>query len=290
MRQLLLLLLIPFSTNLHAVITFGDPTNNAMPPTNGAPWNYIGQVNGSSAIYLGNSWALTAFHVGPGNLILGGTTYTYTGTSHRLTTLSPNDADMILFQINGDPGLTPLPLNSTPPSPGSQVTMIGFGFDQGSLIQWDAGWVTIPPSTNPVAFQGYPWLPTTSKKWGYGNIVQYFPTPIDAGNGPNWSFNTTFLLSEDYGQGAAHDSGGGVFYYNGTEWELVGMMFAVTAHTGQPVNTSVNGNQTIHATIAAYKPEILSVTNIPEPSTYALLILGAASCLWFSRSKKRLST
>lgn len=278
-------ILILFFTPLthQAVITAGDISNNIIAPTNGAPWQYVGKVSGgASAIYLGNGWALTAFHSGPGDLTLGSNTYTYTGTSHRLSTLSPNDADMILFKISGDPGLLPIPMLSTPANVGSQVTMIGYGLDQGSLIQWDSSWNTIPPSLNPMAYQGYSWLGSGSKKWGLGNINAYQPTPVNAGSGPNWSFNTTFLFMEDYGQGASGDSGGGVFYYDNSEWQLAGMMFAITAHTGQPGSTSASGNQTYHANIVPYKAEILAVTSIPEPSTYALIGLGTLLLFWAS--------
>jgi hypothetical protein len=271
-----------------AVITAGNHTDNVIAPSNGAPWNYVGQVTGgASAIYLGNSWALTAFHSGPGPLTLGSTTYSYTGISHRLTTLSPNDADMILFKINGDPGLAPILINNTSPPTGTQVTLIGYGKDQGPFTQWDAGWNTIPPSTNPMVYQGYQWLPTNAKAWGLGNINTYFSTPVDAGSGPNWSFNTTFLFMEDYAQGSPGDSGGGVFYYNGSLWELTGMMFATNNYSGQPGNTSVTGNQTFHATLAAYKNEILAVTAIPEPTTPLLITLGLTLLLTITTKLKR---
>jgi len=40
--------------------------NTGWPASNATGWNYVGQDNGSSAVYLGNGWVLTAAHVGAG--------------------------------------------------------------------------------------------------------------------------------------------------------------------------------------------------------------------------------
>jgi len=87
-------------------------------------WNYVGQVNGASGVYLGNGWVLTAAHVGMGNFILSGNTYeAVAGSSHSISN-SNGTVDVVLFQINttalGSNAILSLPalvLNSSGRSP-----------------------------------------------------------------------------------------------------------------------------------------------------------------------------
>ena len=61
------------------------------------------------------------------------------------------------------------------------------------------------------------------------------------------------------------DSGGAVFLKRGSQWELVGMMFAITIYDGQPYfTTAVFGQSTYLADIAWYKPQIESIIAAPE--------------------------
>ena len=59
------------------------------------------------------------------------------------------------------------------------------------------------------------------------------------------------------------DSGGGVFYNNGSQWELAGIMLAVSVLEGQPENTAVFGNITVAADLSAYRDQILSIISRP---------------------------
>jgi hypothetical protein len=74
---------------------------------------------------------------------------------------------------------------------------------------------------------------------------------------------------------APGDSGGGVFFKNGANWELAGIMIAGSVFNGQP-EAAVYGNQSFIADIATYRSEILSV--IPEPGTASILIAGGLWC------------
>ncbi len=58
------------------------PTNADIPGwTAGWPsvgttgWDYVGQAGSASGVYMGNSWVLTAGHVGPHTFTLGETAY-----------------------------------------------------------------------------------------------------------------------------------------------------------------------------------------------------------------------
>src|SRR4051812_19203665 len=66
-----------------AVIDAHSQTNS-VPPTDGVPWDNVGSHNGSSGVYLGERWVLSAWHVGPGDISLLGANYTYDGIYFRL--------------------------------------------------------------------------------------------------------------------------------------------------------------------------------------------------------------
>lgn len=75
-------------------------------------------------------------------------------------------------------------------------------------------------------------------------------------------------------QAASGDSGGALFYKNGSTWELLGILSAVatfsdSAYTpdNQPGGTAVDGNLTFSVSIPAYRSAIL--TAIPEPADVA---------------------
>ena len=61
------------------------------------------------------------------------------------------------------------------------------------------------------------------------------------------------------------DSGGAVFYDNGSQWELAGILFAISLLGGQPPSTSIYGNVTHMVDLAVYRDEILDVIALPEP-------------------------
>ncbi|HWB60232.1 MAG TPA: hypothetical protein VG733_12120, partial [Chthoniobacteraceae bacterium] len=101
--------LIPYDTG-----TDTDNTYNTTPPLNGAPWNYVAEVTNAdvstdaSAVYLGNGFLITANHVNLGtSVLLDGTSYTIDAS---YTPEQVGDADLKLFKILGNPGLTTLPL------------------------------------------------------------------------------------------------------------------------------------------------------------------------------------
>src|SRR4051812_44329093 len=76
MRSRLLLLAAVVAAQLapiaRAVIVYGgDGTQNTTAPGNGAPWDHVGTIGGATGVFLGsyggNSWVITANHVGAGD-------------------------------------------------------------------------------------------------------------------------------------------------------------------------------------------------------------------------------
>jgi hypothetical protein len=67
-------------------------------------------------------------------------------------------------------------------------------------------------------------------------------------------------------QAAIGDSGRAVFAWNGLQWQLAGIMFAVgSLYTDQQPATSMYGNLTLSADLSFYRSQILDVMAMPEP-------------------------
>ncbi len=226
--------------------------------------NHVGIVNnGESGVYLGNyqskSWVLTANHVGPGSFELGGITYSaVAGSGHQLLNPDSTPSDFLLFQIDGDPGLSPLNLASASPKNGAQVFMIGFGQSgQPNRCYWiDAGGPWIPtvagdPAANRI---GCRWTGVQPglERWGSGSVAG-----STRGINQTRAFFTKFLDQKNNAGAAAGDSGGGVFIRQGDQWQLIGLLDALGRLRNQPAGTSIlNGDINVITDLSQYHAQI----------------------------------
>ena len=84
---LTLLVLHPASAIINSTVPFGNtsaPTGMGAEPSDPG-FGYVGKLNGSTGVYLGYGWVLTANHVGAGTFALDGTNYSYNGVdSHQI--------------------------------------------------------------------------------------------------------------------------------------------------------------------------------------------------------------
>ncbi len=277
-------------TPLHAVVVQNGTAANLTAPVDDPGWAAVGTITApmgpASAIFLGNEdgfgWFLTANHVSlaSATLTIGGINYTAFSDINQIGT-----TDMKVFRVDVAVGaITPVTLASTTPAAGSAVVMMGFGAT-GTFMTWDT---STDPWTSPgLNASGYSWTGPNVKRWGTNVIHETGSTVFS----PNLSIITDFDNTDGEAQASRGDSGGAVFYKNGLNWELVGLMVAVgvtsngttygSSFTGQPSETSVSwrsGNPnaksvTFAAQISEYHSEILQA--IPEVSSMGLLSLGA---------------
>jgi hypothetical protein len=276
-------LYLVYTACAHAVILAGgDGTQNTTAPAGGQGWDYVGRItsqNGapSSVTYISNNWFITAYHIkhydNPTGVLLGGSAYDIDPNSWtRMQNSIGGDADLIMFRVvGGTVGLPALTVRSFVTLPNSSLTMIGNGRNrETSESHWDVNkftspwtWSAVSPPP-PADYSGYKWASAGSaKRWGTNKMETSWGL-TDYGFGATDLFYTDFDNSNGEAQGATYDSGGGVFYNNGGDWELAGIMLYAPTYSGQPAGTSVYGNPTLAADMQYYAAQINSTAEIDD--------------------------
>lgn len=210
-----------------------------------------------SVVYLGNGHALTARHVGPGEIFLRGRIVPPVAGSKR-TLLNPNGtpADAMLFQVALPPDLEDLPLMpiaAEPPQVGEEVLLIGFGRVREKVV-------TV--ATDGRTAFGFSWSERGEKRWGTNRIASIGET-LHQSSWTTRSFATIFdppdapSTTPFEAQATVGDSGGGVFVKRDGAWLLVGLMTSVTGYTRQPERTTLYGDTTYVADLTRYREDIL---------------------------------
>ena len=228
-------------------------------PTEFPYWEHVTQrrYEGPTVIYLGAGWALTAQHVGVGEIFLEGETFAADMRSrHILVNANGTGADAIVFRLKQDtelPDLPILPLALEPPRAGEEVMLIGFGRERAKVIEWN--------EDGDLQF-GFEWTPKGAKRWGTNRVTSNRERLIQLGRSthtltfvfdpPNSDNDTRYEA-----QAALGDSGGAMFIERDGEWQLAGMMTSVSTEAFRPRQTSSYGDATFAADIAYYRDEIL---------------------------------
>jgi hypothetical protein len=271
---------------LAVVIDTGDGSGNTSAPPDDPGWANVGTIGTLVGVYLGDRWVLTANHVGDGAIVLQGVTYQPIEGSKVLLQKPPGTyADLIVYRIQGQPPLPSLVLSDTTPNLDDEVTMIGNGWNrEAGLTYWDIDWLEV---TEPFAvFTGYRRLccahPT---RWGR-NTVTATDLDIAIGGMTTRSFEVTFDEAggvADEAQAVPGDSGGPVFIKRGGQWQLAGILFAMSTFENQPNATAVFGQMSDAADVAFYYDQILAVITPPPvpalPPLGTLTLAGALALL-----------
>ena len=248
-------------------------------------WNYVGQVNGDSAVYLGNGWVITAAHVGVANFVLSGNTYAVVAGSTQTISNSDGTADLVLFQINTTAidnnatlSLLALVLRSSDPIPfaygtsGSSVAIIGYGGNEGET--W--GLNTVTQINELITPQGFTYVSndflTLTGTTTYDN---------PHGSGSKSITNNAQVVSGD--------SGGGDFIYNAAtgQWNLAGINeITGTDTSGQALSGFVQLD-TYASQIDAIVDAPIAPTDTPAVPLPGLVVMACLLFFVASGSRRR---
>ena len=271
MRMLICsLLFAAFAGAANAVLLASD-SDNTTAPADDPGWARFGTrtgtndsgvaQNGLTLIYIGNGWVLTANHVGVTDLKLTGEVYPRVpGSGVQLQNPDGSSADLLAYRISGNPGLPApgvLEFASASPAIDTAVTMIGRGANRGAATTWNQ-----PPLRS-----GWFWTGTASMHWGT-NLISDTVGEEELGTAAlvmDFTKPGEASFTPDEAQAVTGDSGGGVWVKNGDSWELAGVLFAASQHEGQEPRASFDGNLSIAADLALFRPQLIALVR-PECS------------------------
>lgn len=258
------------------IISSTSDAANVVSPGAGSGWDNMARISGSSSVYLGNRWMITANHVSSTPVTFGdGRVFRISvGSETRISNPANRGgggADLRMFRLAEDPQLPTLPISSASPSGGTQVMMIGAGLNradqqigwavsgEGPATQWN------PVPVNQANVRGYNLVETSQMRWGMNQVLTSEPIFFQQGN--SWVFATRFDLAgvPFEAQATPGDSGGGVFVSVNNAWQLAGIMAATLPLPGQPSGTVAFGDASYAVDLAIYRDSILSHVNRPEP-------------------------
>ena len=278
-----------------AVVIGGYPDSadtsayNTSPPASFTGWNYVGNVNGASCVYLGNGWFLTASHVGPSTVTLNGNTYAWDGGFYQLHDPNnpANTTDIDLFHTSqpvmlGTSTLPNLSIAYSSPAIGASYYNVGYGWARNTAIQYyDSSFQ--PATSGSYTYAGYGFGNSNTRSFGTNTVASLDGQNlaiVNAGYGDLIAFGSVFNPSLDptstIDQIVNGDSGGGAFDMNNV---LIGMNDARDLYKNQPSNTALFGNSSYMGDIASYYDQIYADTGVPEPTLCAIGVIPGAALL-----------
>lgn len=225
-------------------------------------WDYVTQrrYEGPTVIYLGGGHALTARHVGHGEIFLEDRIIKpLRGGQHTILNPNGKTADAMVFELDRDvpvPDWPLLPIATEPPRRGEEVLLVGFGRGRDRVVEFDAD------GESRFAFL---WSDRGEKRWGTNRIASGVET-ITQGTLVSRSFVLVFDPPGSPGatryeaQAAVGDSGGGAFVYRDGSWQLLGLMVSVSGDARVPGRGSAYGDRTFVVDLTTYRDEILRWT------------------------------
>jgi hypothetical protein len=225
-------------------------------------WDHVTQrrYGGPTVVLLGGGWALTARHVGPGEVEFNGGTIDFDRASpHTLLNPAGSPADAVVYEFVEDPAmldLLPLPIASEPPREGEEVVMIGFGRLRNEQVDWG------PPESR---IQGFSWSKEGAKRWGT-NRIHSIRQRIRHQRFDTYSMALRFDAPDDPGStpheasATLGDSGGALFAKRDRQWQLIGLITSISRPSHTPSDLTVVGDFTYAADLSDYRDEILRWT------------------------------
>ena len=302
-----------FSVATAQALVITNGTGTTPPAALTSQFAHIGQIGGSTGIYLGNGYALVPSHVvfpGAGTQfnIPGSGTYTSDGNVTAIRDLSDptKTADLYVFHLSTTPaGLSTLtiPASEAGITNNAALNLIGSGKSNAP-----DGLRYYSVTNSPSGTTGPTYDPSQTSTWtqlagvagsnaaGYGwgddstKVVRYGSSTVVATGSPASPFTDTtgvggtgatreftFLYNNVPGSAgvADKDSGSGVFDSSGN---LIGVINAIATFRNQPAATTDFGNVGFAISLPAYRDQILAAT-VPEPASMGVIALGALTLL-----------
>ena len=256
-------LFIPSSTSQAVIIDSGDGASNLDPPPGFAHWHHVDErLGGTSVIYLGHGWVLTARHVGAGIVLFGGQRFDPDPDTMSWFGDPEHPADLMLFRLATNrpwPDLPLLEIARESPEIGERVLMVGNGRNRGKRLR-----TKLPGG---LILTGWKWGPKTNKRWGTNRVVHSVRV-VEHGDTSTKAFSTRFDSLYDGGateheaQAAEGDSGGAIFKRRdsadaGSEWVLAGVMFTVNHPFGGAPDVAFYGDLTHAVDLTAYRDDLI---------------------------------
>ncbi len=223
-------------------------------------WEHVTQrrYDGPSVIYLGAGWALTARHVGRGEIWLDGRIIPPTRFErHTLLNLDGSTADALVFALDPEadlPDMPLLPIATRPPEVGEQVLLIGFGRLRGDRFEWGG---------HSDRKMGLSWTERGEKRWGTNRVTargEWLPQD-------RWQTRVLAMRFDppDHVDATPHevsaatgDSGGALFVRRDGEWQLAGLITSIASQlAGKPSHSTAYGDFVYAADLSFYREEIL---------------------------------
>lgn len=221
------------------ILATGDGTGNTAAPADDPGWLHVGSQAGTSAVYLGQGWVLTANHVANTNPTFQGVTFpVVAGSIVQLTGPDGTPADLKVYRLAAFPALSDLEIPSSAPAVGTEVILIGRGRDRGDATSWNG-------------FSGWFYASSQTMRWGTNRVLASNLTVLGTR-----AFATDFSAfgkTSSEAQAATGDSGGAVFAKFGGRWMLAGILFAVGPYEEQPSNLALYGNTTYAVQLSEHK-------------------------------------
>ncbi|MEM9175890.1 MAG: hypothetical protein AAGC67_11710 [Myxococcota bacterium] len=218
------------------------------------------RYDGPTVIYLGDGHAITARHVGMGEILLEDRIFApQRGTNRTILNTNGKAADAMVFELERTdplPNLPTIPIATAPPRDGEDVLLIGFGRERLRVDEFD------DESVSRFSFR---WTKKGRKRWATNRITSTFDL-LAQGNLTSRAFAMRF--DEPYSrdstryeaQAAVGDSGGGVFVERDGEWQLLGLMVSVSGVRNAPKRGAAYGDRTFVVDLSHYRPEIMRWT------------------------------
>lgn len=249
--QFRIALIVALTAALPALAILVDSPHRAryeQAPADDPGFENVGYRAGTSAIYLGDGWVLTARHSGFGPVEFDSKPYEAVPSS-LVGLHAPNDAkrkaDLIVFRLDPEPELPSLELTDTSPAAGEDAILVGFGSGRAAPVERKD-------------MRGFRIDGQRSRRWGTNRLD---PGRVEL-PGPNQVTTQCFEMffdpeiSSHEAQATVGDSGGAVFIKEDGGWRLAGLILSVYRFSDQDPEEVLFGNATLAADLSLYKPQI----------------------------------